>query len=103
MHKYLPIPPECLPFLKTRAQQIRGDIDLERIDVFGIAMVALEAMLFNSTRKYYLSNCSNELNLTFDEKQLKTDIRELRGVYPHSLVSLIEQMVEVDPERRLSL
>ena len=102
MHKYLPMPPECLAFLKLKAQELRN-VSSEKLEVFGIAMIALEAMLFNSTRRYY-SNCSsNEYSLNFDEKLLKKDFRELKEVYPQNLTALLERMVKVDPKERMTL
>ena len=52
------------------------------MDIFGIGMVAMQAMIFNSTRKYYLNECEGDHTLSFDNKQLKTDFNELREVYP---------------------
>lgn len=102
MHKYLPMPPECLNFMKLKAQELRN-VSYEKLEVFGIAMIALEAMLFNSTRRYY-SNCSsNEYSLNFDEKLLKKDFRELKEVYPQNLTTLLEKMVKVDPKERMTL
>jgi len=40
MYKYLPIAPECLPLLQKKAQLLAG-IDFEKMDMFGIGMVAL--------------------------------------------------------------
>lgn len=66
-------------------------------------MIALEAMLFNSTRRYY-SNCSsNYSSLNFDEKLLKKDFRELKEVYPQNLTFLLERMVDVEPKERITL
>lgn len=53
MYKFLPLPPECLTFLKKRAQSIE-ELDREKMDCFGIGAIALEAMLYHSTRRYYL-------------------------------------------------
>jgi hypothetical protein len=39
-YKYLPIAPECLPFLKLKAQELRG-VSVEKMEIFGIGMVAL--------------------------------------------------------------
>jgi hypothetical protein len=71
MHKFLPLPPECLPMLRRRAQRL-GGIDLEKMDVFGIGMVVLEAMVFNPTRRYYLDR-SEEMDLVFDQQQMAAD------------------------------
>lgn len=88
--------------MKLKAQELRN-VSYEKLEVFGIAMIALEAMLFNSTRRYY-SNCSsNEYSLNFDEKLLKKDFRELKEVYPQNLTNLLEKMVKVDPKERLTL
>jgi serine/threonine protein kinase len=96
------MPPECLPFLKLKAQEIRN-VNFEKLEVFGIAMIALEAMLFNSTRKYY-SNCSsNEYSLTFDERLMRKDFRELKEIYPQNLTNLLEKMVRIDPKERITL
>lgn len=48
------------------------------MDIFGIGTIALEAMLFNPTRRYYLNNSENDFSLTFDTKQLDVDFQELR-------------------------
>jgi len=43
--------------------------------VFGIGMIAMEAMLFHSTRQYYLKKSSNDFSLIFDERQLLADLK----------------------------
>ncbi len=53
MHKYLPLPPECLPLLRKQVRTLTH-VDYEKMDVFGIGAIALEAMLYNPTRRYYL-------------------------------------------------
>lgn len=40
MHKFLPLPPECLPFLNQKAQKLSG-VDIGKMDIFGIGMVAM--------------------------------------------------------------
>lgn len=77
IHKFLPMPPECFPYLKVRAQDLK-QVQLEKLEVFGIAMIALEAMLFNSTRRYYSTPSSNDYSLQFDDKLLKKDFKELK-------------------------
>ena len=67
------------------------------MDVFGIGTIALEAMLFNPTRRYYLNENEQGNSLQFDAKQLKNDFRELREVYPPNLVHLVEAMTKVNP------
>jgi hypothetical protein len=42
-----------LPLLKKNGRTLK-DVDYEKMDVFGMGMVALEAMLYNPTRRYYL-------------------------------------------------
>jgi serine/threonine protein kinase len=101
-YKYLPIAPECLPFLKQKAQELPG-VSIEKMEVFGIGMVALEAMLFNSTRRYYSNLSNNEYALAFDQKLVRKDFKELRDIYPHALTDLLERMVEVEPKGRISL
>lgn len=73
------------------------------MDVFGIAMVALEAMLFNSTRRYYSNLSNNEHALAFDQRLLEKDFRELTDVYPRALTDLLRRMVAADPGDRVSL
>ena len=52
-------------------------------------MVALEAMLFNSTRKYYSSLSTTDHSLIFDENLLKRDFKELKDIYPAKLIKLL--------------
>jgi hypothetical protein len=40
--------------------------------------------------------------LSFNEEQLKKDIKELKGIYPHNLMLLIENMVQIEPKKRWS-
>jgi hypothetical protein len=101
-YRYLPVAPECLPLLRVRAQELRG-VSVEKMEVFGVGMVALEAMLFSSTRRYYASLSSNEHAFSFDQKLLRKDFKELREVYPSALTNLLERMVTPEPAERISL
>jgi hypothetical protein len=76
-------------------------VDIEKLDVFGVAMVALEAMLFNSPRRYYLTQDS-EFALAYDERRFRSDFRELQQIYPTALTTLILKMSAADPKQRLS-
>lgn len=67
------------------------------MDIFGIGMVALEAMLFNPTRRYYLDQADKENSLSFDHKQFKADFAELKQVYPPKLIKLVELMTKSSP------
>lgn len=66
-------------------------------------MIAIEAMLFNSTRRYYSSCSSNDYSLNFDEKLMKQDFKELKEIYPAYLTNILEKMLKVDPKERASL
>jgi hypothetical protein len=88
--------------LKVKAQELRG-VSVEKMEVFGIAMIALEAMLFNSTRRYYSSHSANDCSFAFDQKLLSKDFKELREIYPPLLTNLLERMVRVDSKERIGL
>ena len=55
------------------------DIDMEKMEVFGIAMIALESMFAHSTKKYYHNNSNiNEYSFAFNHSLLQEDIAALR-------------------------
>jgi len=36
------------------------------MDVFGIGMIAMESMVFNSPRRYYTNQSTSDFSLSFD-------------------------------------
>lgn len=64
----------------------------------------MEAMLFNSTRKYYCCNLQNgSAEWIFDGQQLKKDLKELQVIYPETLTSFIGHLIEESPKERDSI
>ena len=73
------------------------------MEVFGIGMVVVAAMLLHSPRRYFFSKHSNEHPTCFDYSQLQKDLRELNDIYPPTLIELITEMCQPQPESRSSL